>query len=64
MTDTTNVLPGLEELNASSDGDAREMLRSCCGSLEWARQMAGARPFPDVATLLTAAGRIWSALTP
>lgn len=52
----------LAELNAlGEDAVARELLR-CCGSTRWAREMAAARPFADMASLSAAADRIWTSL--
>lgn len=36
----------------------------CCGSQAWAAALASERPFADMATLLSAAKRVWDALTP
>jgi OHCU decarboxylase len=52
----------LERLNALGDAEAQEELRRFCGSIEWARRMARARPFPDVSRALEAAERIWASL--
>jgi allantoicase len=41
----------------------RELL-ACCGSREWARQVAAARPFESWETLLEASDRIWRSLSP
>jgi OHCU decarboxylase len=50
---------GLTRLNALSDADAETELLKCCGSTEWARQLAAQRPFGDVEKLMTAAEQIW-----
>lgn len=52
----------LAELNAlGEDAATRELLR-CCGSTRWARDMAAARPFADMASLSAAADTISAAL--
>ncbi|MEO8431031.1 MAG: 2-oxo-4-hydroxy-4-carboxy-5-ureidoimidazoline decarboxylase [Acidobacteriota bacterium] len=54
---------GVSRLDAlSSDEAARELL-AFCGSDEWARRMAAARPFGTPARLLEAADLSWSALS-
>jgi len=53
---------GLERLNALGDEEAEEELRRFCGSREWARRMARARPFPDPSRAIEAAERIWGSL--
>jgi OHCU decarboxylase len=54
----------LDRLNHAPAGDACAMLLACCGSRAWARRMADARPFADLAALLAAADRIWDDLGP
>jgi OHCU decarboxylase len=49
----------LESLNAMTPGEAEERLQAACGSREWARRMAAARPFASEEKLLAAAERIW-----
>src|SRR5262245_7121936 len=49
----------LSELNALSSEDAESRFRDCCGSQEWARQMAEFRPFPNEAFLLDEAQKLW-----
>jgi OHCU decarboxylase len=53
----------LAQLNALPPAAAERELLSCCGSRAWARQVAAARPFADVESLLDAASRIWSSLS-
>ena len=50
----------LRSLNKCSLKDARDQFRSCCGSSNWARCMALARPFGSIAEMEAAADRIWS----
>jgi 2-oxo-4-hydroxy-4-carboxy-5-ureidoimidazoline decarboxylase len=51
-------------LNHASDDDARDFLTTCCGSTRWVAGMLAERPFANDDHLLTAARRIWFALTP
>lgn len=53
---------GLERLNALGREEAEAQLRACCGSAQWARRMAGERPFRDPEQARFAADRIWLAL--
>ena len=53
---------GLERLNALSEGEAAAELLKCCGSMLWARRMAGERPFHDLQELLMKADAVWWAL--
>ena len=52
----------LERLNTVPAKDAEARLLSCCGSREWARRLAAARPFRDVEELSANADRIWRSL--
>jgi OHCU decarboxylase len=53
-----------DELNAlDADSAARELL-ACCGSTEWAREMAASRPFDGPESLAEASDRIWASLEP
>lgn len=64
----------LRELNGSAPGEvlarwnqlpaeqaAREIL-PCCGSAEWARELARRRPFQDEISLTAASDKIWASL--
>jgi OHCU decarboxylase len=53
-----------EELNNWSDDKAESRFRDCCGSREWARRMAAARPFNSAEELIDQAGMIWNGLAP
>lgn len=53
---------GLEQLNRAAPAIAEARLCDCCGSRAWARMMAAARPFADVAALLEQAKQIWQSL--
>ncbi len=53
---------GLERLNASSVAEAEKELLKCCGSSNWARQIAALRPYSKVEELMTEAERIWWSL--
>ncbi len=52
----------IDELNDKKAEDAVEALLECCGSQTWAKRMAKARPFRDIAALTEAADSIWSDL--
>lgn len=54
---------GLDRLNALPPNEAEATLLSCCGSTEWARRMAAARPYASEAGLAEAADRIWRGLS-
>src|SRR5215216_3689412 len=45
----------------TADEAARELLQ-CCGSKRWTADMANARPFPDLESLLAAANDTWWSL--
>jgi len=52
----------LEDLNALNEEAAtREFLR-CCGSTQWAREMAASRPFDSAETMAQTGDTIWSSL--
>ncbi|MDQ5873647.1 MAG: 2-oxo-4-hydroxy-4-carboxy-5-ureidoimidazoline decarboxylase [Acidobacteriota bacterium] len=53
----------LERLNALPPEEAVATLVSCCGSSEWARRVAAARPFGSEADLGEASDRIWRGLS-
>jgi 2-oxo-4-hydroxy-4-carboxy-5-ureidoimidazoline decarboxylase len=53
----------LAAFNALPDTRAEEELLRCCGSKEWARKMAGFRPYESVNELHKTATDIWWALT-
>lgn len=53
----------LDRLNALPSVEAAEELLSCCGSSEWARRMAAARPFESAADIAQAGDRIWRGLS-
>ena len=52
----------LDRLNDLAPDDAVRELLTCCGSREWARRMAEARPFASGGALLDTAGAVWWAL--
>jgi len=52
----------LEQLNKAAQATAEARFRDCCGSQAWARKMAKARPFVDVAALIKQAEQIWQNL--
>lgn len=55
---------GLARLNEDQPGVAEAVLLSCCGSRQWARRLAGHRPYPDLDALLAAADEAAYDLTP
>jgi OHCU decarboxylase len=55
---------GLDRLNVISAREAEADLLRCCGSPEWARRMAAARPFASVEQLFQAADGTWHSLGP
>lgn len=52
-------MSGLGRLNTLSAEDAERELLTCCGSREWARRMAAARPFASVDALMERADAVW-----
>lgn len=55
-------MSGLDRLNALPADDAEAELLRCCGSTEWARRMAAARPFPSADAMMEASDATWWAL--
>jgi 2-oxo-4-hydroxy-4-carboxy-5-ureidoimidazoline decarboxylase len=53
----------LSELNALPEKRAEEELLRCCGSKEWARKMAGFRPYAGADELQKTATDIWWSLS-
>jgi len=51
-------------VDVASADDARELLRTCCGSSRWVDRMQARRPFGSLEALLDAARAEWFALTP
>src|SRR5689334_20349309 len=49
-------------LNSLSAEEAARELLQCCGSTRWARQVADARPYQDLADLVARANEIWWSL--
>ena len=56
------VYKNLASLNHLPLREAENNLRDCCGSAEWARRMAAARPFAMLDDLYRAAEKIWFSL--
>jgi OHCU decarboxylase len=52
----------LDEFNALAPEVAEAELMKCCGSVKWARDVAGARPFNSMDELLDAADLAWWSL--
>lgn len=49
-------------LNSLPANEAAKELLQCCGSKRWARQMADARPYEDLAHVIANANEIWWSL--
>lgn len=49
-------------LNSLSAEEAAQELLQCCGSKRWARQMADARPYENLADVIAYANEIWWSL--
>ena len=49
-------------LNSLSADEAAKELLQCCGSKRWARQMTDARPYENLANVITRANEIWQSL--
>jgi OHCU decarboxylase len=58
------IYKNLDELNKLSVNEAEAVFRDCCGSAEWARQMAAARPFAMIEDLYVIAHKRWMSLSP
>lgn len=54
----------LENLNSLTPEEAQNEFLKCCGSHNWARRLAEARPFSTVDELLSKADSIWWSLEP
>ena len=54
----------LAGLNRLDRQEAEHELLRCCGSTRWARAMAGARPFTNLAAMAAQADKIWRGLGP
>ena len=61
MIDSMNQ--SLGHLNEISTAEAETEFLKCCGSRRWAREMTAARPFSDVAELLSKADNFWWSLS-
>lgn len=59
-----NAAAALRHLNSLPQQEAESEFLACCGSHEWARRMAKARPFTDRESMLETADRIWRDLKP
>ena len=49
-------------LDEASAAEARELLRTCCGSTRWVERMERRRPFRDQEVLLSSAAEVWWSL--
>jgi OHCU decarboxylase len=54
----------LAALNALDDDAAAAAFLRCCGSTQWAQEMAAARPFVNADQMTARADAIWSGLDP
>ena len=54
----------LESLNSLPRGDAEQALLQCCGSTRWAHQIANARPYESLESLIRTANDVWWSLEP
>lgn len=52
----------LDRINGAERIAAADMFRDCCGSAEWARQMAGSRPFASETEMMETAAAVWNDL--
>ena len=52
----------LDDLNALDAASAERELLRCCGSTRWAREMAAARPFADIDTMIRTSDQISASL--
>lgn len=52
----------LDQLNSIPHDEAVKVLLQCCGSKRWAENVANARPYENVETLITNANDIWLSL--
>lgn len=50
--------------NAMSNGEAAEVLRSCCGSSKWVDDVVSRRPFSSIEPLRAAADEAWDRTGP
>ena len=55
---------GLLQLNSLSADEAESELLKCCGSTNWARKVAGERPYATEVELITRADAVWWSLSP
>jgi OHCU decarboxylase len=61
---TANFQTDIEQLNLLPVNEAEDEFLKCCGSKNWARQVAAARPFANVDELTSKADKIWWDLAP
>lgn len=60
---TYPIYKNLAWLNDLPQDEAEATFLDCCGSQEWARRMAAARPFAMLEDLFSAASEIWFSLS-
>jgi 2-oxo-4-hydroxy-4-carboxy-5-ureidoimidazoline decarboxylase len=56
--------PGLAAFNTAPAAEAERDLRTCCAAVDWAREVAAGRPYPDLPALLARADAALRRLTP
>ena len=57
--DRTHASDPMEPLNAMSAADAADAFVKCCGSPEFGRRMAAARPFASFDDVLATSRKVW-----
>ncbi len=60
----THFPTNLDRLNSLCVDDAQSELLKCCGSRNWARQIAASRPYSGLDELIRSADSAWRALEP
>jgi 2-oxo-4-hydroxy-4-carboxy-5-ureidoimidazoline decarboxylase len=53
---------GWQRINELDEKQAGDLLRQCCGSSRWAKEMLDRRPFVSLDTMITVADEIWDSL--
>lgn len=52
----------IQHLNELENAEAVTLLKTCCGSTRWAREMAGRRPFDSPRDVLATADDVWETM--
>jgi len=53
---------GWQRINESDENQAGDLLRQCCGSSRWVKEMLDHRPFVSLDKMITVADEIWDSL--